>query len=210
MTFPNAFSGVRKIFLAELLMIAAEVFTIISAILMIIGSRNASVLGGAVIVFGVVFLVAAICSFILNLIGISAAMRDEPSFKSALIFTLVGLGASFVSGFFAQGSFGKSFFELVQSIANIIVTLMIIQGIMNLADRLGNAGMAERGKRIMMLILAVQVGAMVARLVSEIFRSNGGLIVAGAILIIAGIAAIVGYFLYLGYLKRAKEMLEFS
>ena len=216
MRFPNAYKGVGRIYKAEILMLITSVLLIIAGIIMIaalpqIEADNdgaLAVAGGALIVMLVSSIVATV-AFILNLMGISSAMKDEPSFKMAMICTCVAIGASVLSSILSSSETVSDIFNTVYNIAKIIVTLMIIQGICNLSVRMKNQDMLDRGKRLMYLLLIVQCLALVASIISAVFqRSNSGLATAGVLLIISAIIDIVESFMYLGYISKAKKMLE--
>lgn len=216
MRFPNAQKGVSRIYTAEILMLITSVLAIVAGIIMIgaasvqgadADSGVMAIAGGSLVVVlisGIVMIVA----FILNLMGITSAMKDEPSFRMAMIFTLVGIGASVLSSALTSQQTVSNIFSWVSNLAKIIVTLTIIQGICNLAVRFRDSDMIDRGKRLMYILLSVQVLAFIASVIADIFQTSGGLATAGVIAIISAVIDIVAYFMYLGYLSRAKKMLN--
>lgn len=211
MTFPNAYDGVKKIYLAEILTLIAEVLLLISTVgILAAAQTDEATVGMVSLIFGTISIVALFVAFILNLMGITRAMKDEPSFKLALIFTIVSIVTSGVSAVLAEGSLVSDILEIVSNASSIIITLLIIQGIANLALKLRDLNMAEQGKKLMLMILTVQVLSVAAKMIAAIFESKGGLMTSGIIALVASVIAIVGYVIYLIYLSRAKKMLASS
>ena len=215
MRFPNAYKGVGRIYKAQILMLITAILMIVSGIILIAAAQNSTTEDGALAAVGgsavimIITSILMIVAFILNLMGISSAMKDEPSFKTAMICVGIGIGASVLSSVLSSNGTISDVFSWISSAANICVTLLIIQGICVLADKLGDPEMVDKGKRLAYMLLAVQVLALIASIISAIFqKSTSGLVTAGAIVIISAIIDIVAYFMYLGYLSKAKKMLE--
>ena len=215
MRFPNAFKGVSKLFTAQVMMLIAGIAAVISGIVsVVVGalSQNSEVAAvGALVVFGVIVVVTAVFSviaFILNLVGLIQARKDESSFTVALITTIVGIVASALMGTFQSNGLVSGLMNVIQIVASLATTLFVIQGIMKLANRLGNANMVNKGNTMFKLILAVQIIAIIARFIAALFANNTALlVVAGVLAIIAAVINVVVYFLFLSYLGKAKKML---
>ena len=103
MKFPNAFRGIKKIWLAELLMllfVAASIISVVVAVTnsslvdekVVLNSSAETTVGLLVIVTGLLVLVA----FVLNLVGLINARTDDSAFRIALLVTLLGIAASVV------------------------------------------------------------------------------------------------------------------
>ena len=100
MTFPNAYHGVKKIFTAEILSIIAAFLALVTAVVAIVaavsmaaGEEDAAAAAGLgtvglIIASGVLYII----SYIMNLVGLHQAGKDEANFKTAfiiMIFTLI-------------------------------------------------------------------------------------------------------------------------
>lgn len=217
MRFPNAFAGVKKIFTAEILALIARICVLIASVgaLATLGAAAATAntdssaaaavgLAGAGIagIFGVASGILAIIAFILQILGINKAKADEPAFKTALIFILVGIAASVISSLFSSNETVSSIFSIVGDIANLCVTLYIIQGIKNLADQLNDGAMSAKGNKIFMLI-TVMYGIVLLANIIGLFAPA----IASILAIVAAVIGIVQYFIFLSYLSQAKKML---
>lgn len=105
MRFPNAAAGVKKIFTAEILALIGAIATVIgtiSALIAVAAAANNStggtaVAGGASVIFLLGAGVLGIIAFIMNIIGINSAAKDEASFKTALICVIVGIAGTAIA-----------------------------------------------------------------------------------------------------------------
>ena len=79
-----------------------------------------------------------------------------------------------------------------------------------LADRLADADVSARGKKVRSLLLVLWLVSAALNLLAVLFRSSASMLtVFAAIAIVSSLVSIVSYFLYLGLLGRAKKMLQF-
>ena len=211
MKFPNAFSGVKKIYTAEILDLIAALATLVAAVLAVVaaGAANAESVGGALAslagtaILGVASMVLGILALIFMLIGLSAAGKDEPKFKKALIFAVLSLAASVLSSVFSGNEFLKNLMPVIAEICDLAVIILVIQGIVNLAKQLTREDMEAKGASILKLIVCVLVLSIIARAIL-LFTPTLSLIMA----LVAAVLDVIRYFIYLSYLKKSKAMLE--
>ena len=134
MRFPNAYKGVSRIYLAEILSLVAAILGIVSAIVVAAGSGGT---GAGLAIGGSFFLavttVLILAGFIINIIGVSNASHDEPAFKTALLFIVLGILCSIVGSIFAGNPVIYSIALIVSRISEILVFWFCINGISNLA-----------------------------------------------------------------------------
>ena len=216
--FPNAYKGVKKLYSAEILSLIVIIMSIISAVLLIVSAAllqaqpEVELAGGLLGVLGLVVVIAsgvlALIAFIFNLIGLIQAKKDEYSFRVALYFTVLGIILSVFISAFSSKEFLYSIFSTGANLANLLTTIFIVMGIMALAAKLENDAMIQKGGFILKVIVCVEVLALIASIISTIFRFNAGQILAGVLLLVSGVLNIVAYFIYLGYLSKAKKMLK--
>lgn len=215
MKFPSAFDGVKKIYTAEILSLIVSVLVGLAAILGLAGAvaAEAGSDGGALAsfgglaVFGLAASVLGIISFIMKLVGINRAKLDEGEFQKAFLYVILGIVLSFVSGFFNEKPLIASIVDVVSSVLRLLVTLYIISGIINLANRLNDRGMAESGRTTLKLYLCAAVLAIIVDLVSTITLGKGLQEIYNILGIVAAVLSIVSYIFYLRYLSKAKYML---
>lgn len=212
MRFPNAYKGISKIYLAELLVIIAAIATAIASVLagIAVGIGNEedatviALIGGAgiiVLVAGILFIIA----FIVNVVGVNDASKDELKFKHALYAIIVNIVVTII-GLFLTG-IANDICDLVGEIAGIVTTIFIIQGIMALGNKIGSEDLVNRGKFLLKLIVAIWVITFVLTILSGFVLGETAAVVAGILSIVASVLSIVQYIAYLIYLSRAKKAL---
>ena len=215
MKFPNAATGVRKIFTAQVLSLISSIAMIIALILLIVtgAAANANSDGG-VLAAGMGTLVLMLASFILiliaaimSLVGIIQAAKDEGAFKTALYAIIISLVAAVVAAIFSSNGTVQGICQVVQNIMSIAVTVFVITGIINLADQLNNAEVSQKGTNLMKVIVCVYVLALIASVVSLIFGGTFASVTAAIIALVATILNVIAYFLYLSLLSKGKKML---
>ncbi len=218
MRFPNAAKGVSRIFLAEILKLIAAAATLIGAfmVFMAIGSgaggNGTASLSSGIGALGLLSAagVLSILGFILNIVGIVNASKDEESFKTALICLVIGIVTSIISGFFANNPTLASICNIASEILNLVVTIMVIIGIMRLAERLHNPAISAKASTQLKLIVAINVLALICNIIVTFMGGRAASVIASILAIVAAVLSIIQYILYLIFLSQAKAMLQNS
>ncbi|MBE6997134.1 MAG: hypothetical protein E7427_03080 [Ruminococcaceae bacterium] len=213
--FPNAYNGVKKIYTAELLSLIGTICLLIAAILVLVGIAASTVSDGTAVAgvvgggfLGIAASVLMFISFIMNLVGLSNAAKDETAFKNALIVSVVGIVASVAMGAIPSGSLVADLCETVTQICQLLVTLLVCNGIINLAQRMGEPAMAEKGNTARKMLMAMWIVAIVVDIVSTLIDRGGTPSTISSILsIVALVVSIVSYIFYLRLLSSARTML---
>lgn len=220
MKFPNAQNGVKKIFTAEILGLIAAVITLIAAFMGIAtvaassaaNSSDAALVstvaaGAGTVIFFAAAAIIGLIAFILNLIGIIGASKDEAAFKIALYATIAGIVLSVLSGFFTSNPTVTNIIKVLTTVAQLCFTVYVIQGIRNLAVKLGDSAMDEKGNNIFKVILVVLLLQLLASIIVTIFGGQFASVIAAVIFLIGVVLDIVQYILYISFLSKAKKML---
>ena len=217
MRFPNAYKGVKQIYTAEILSLVVGVLALIAAIIAIVAGASsdagasedavgATILSAGLI--GLVTIILAFVAFIINILGISNASKDEEKFKQALIWLIVGIAGSTISGFGDQGGVLNLLGELANTVSEIFVTFFVIGGITNLADKLGNTEMVKKGQSIVKMIVGLYIAVLVLDIIDKVLGESDFAIISGGVIgIIALIVAVVIIVAYLSFLSKARKML---
>ena len=208
MQFPNALEGVKKIYKAEIIALIGAIVGFVAALLGLIGAQSGSVggLAGAgvlIIAMSVLFIIA----FIMNIVGLNKAKPDEVNFKNALYMVFVGIVLSIVVGATQEGTLIHTLGESLSNICNLLVNYLVATALLNLANRLGDAAVAQKAKSVRTLLTIVWVIALVLQVLGDAFTSKAGTI-AVVLALIASIVEIIAYIVYLGLLSKARGMLE--
>ena len=190
MQFPNALQGVKKIYKAEILSLIAAACIIIAGLLAIVAAAGES-LGVVVIagIFGVASAVLLIIAFIMNIVGVKRASLDEPAFKTAFYVLIIGIIAGIVMGAFQSNSFISGLGNTVSKIMEFLASYYICTGIINLADKLNDSAVSEKGKKVRSMLIIVWLLSAVVGLISGIVSNGSAGSVIGGILAIVGVVA---------------------
>ena len=213
MRYPNAFKGVSQIYKAELIAILAVICTGIGAILAIFGVGVADVgseaVGKGFAITGGLFVIATavlmIVSYILNIIGVGNAAKDESGFRSAMIAIIIGIVASIVAGIFSNKEVVCLLAQLVSKICDIMVFWFCIGGIGNLADKLNDQVISDKADSFIKLIIGIYVAGIVLAIIGSFVKAGGFL--DGFIDVAGAVCSIIAYLSYLSLLKGARDML---
>ena len=147
MNFPNAANGVKKIFASEVMILFAAIFSLITALMTFtafVAASNNSVMGGiaagsGVAIFGFASLILFVAGYITNFIGIKKASADEEDFKKAFYALVIGLVAVIISVLLSENKMLSSACDIINNVAQLFVTVYVIQGIRNIAVKIGDS-----------------------------------------------------------------------
>lgn len=214
MRFPNAYMGVKKLFTAEILNIIVAIAGIIAGGTIIAAVKSAAspegagaaVLGAGLL--GVIAGIVAIVSFIIQLVGLNQAGKDEKNFRNGFIVALAGIVISVLSSSFAKNAFLSGLFNMLSTVCNLLITLMVISGVISLAKQLGASEIERKGNNILKILIVVYVLTAIIELLSGIFGKNAVGSITGVLSIVAGIFAVLAAIFYISLLSKAKKMLE--
>lgn len=223
MTYPKAYKGVKKLFVAGILSLAGSVcvwLAVIPGILGISAAFKGSLGGffaGGIITF--VFLLAGlllpIIAYILKLVGLEQARHEEAQFHQGFLFAILALIFILVDTVFSAWGIGGAVIEEVVGTAygifDIIVTVFVIRSIRTLAGKLKDARMVQRSSSLVWYVTVFYATGLFAGLLSVLFESSVVMqILAGMLSLIAGILNLIVYIIFLVFLGRAKKMLKNS
>ena len=214
MNFPNAHKGVKKIFTAEIFAIIAVVLLLCGAVfaLSLIKLTAESDIAVAAVTALVTLLGGlgfGIASFVINLVGILQAKKDEHNFYYAFVFVIIPIITSVFAAIFSQNTYVQSIADGVRNICEVAVMVFIIGGVRELANKLGNAKMTDSSNLALRIITAVYGILILARVIEIVFDFLPVMVTAAGILsVIAGVVNIVAHVYYFFFLGRAVKMLK--
>ena len=210
MRFPNALEGVKKIYKAEIIGLIGALIGFVAAILALAGASAGEDGLGLVAVGGILIIAMAVLlviSFIMNLVGLNKAKPDEENFKNALYMVFAGIVLSIVVGATQEGTLIHTLGESLSNICNLLVNYLVATALLNLANRLGDAAVAQKAKSVRTLLTIVWVIALVLNVMGDVLTSKAG-IIAVVLALIASVVEIIAYIVYLGLLSKSRGMLE--
>ena len=214
MRFPNAYRGVKKIWLAELLMLLAAIVGIIMVIVM---AANGTMVGEDIVinegvktpiaVLGIVTAVIALVAFILNLIGLINANNDDSAFRIALLVTILGIVASAISAIWSNNETLNKWMDTALTICSMFASYYVLTGIANLAEKMSDAATKAVALKSRTLVEGSFCATALFKLIISIFKIQNGSTISTILAVIALLLELVSYILYLRALSKGKKML---
>ncbi len=215
MRFPNAFRGVKKIWLAELLMLLAAV---IGIILVFVIAANGTLVGEQEIVIneaaktpisilGIFTTVIALIALILNLVGLINARGDDAGFRIALLVTVLGIIASAVSAIWSTNQVLVKWMDIAVTIFSLFASYYVLTGIANLADKYPDPATKALALKSRTLVEGSFCATALFKLIISIFKIQDGSTISTILSVVALLLELVSYILYLRALSKGKQML---
>ena len=215
MRFPNAFSGVKKIWLAELLMLLAAV---VGIVLIVVVATNSTLVGEQDIIInesaktpisilGIFSAVIALVAFVLNLIGLIIARKDDGAFKIALLVTVLGIIASAISAIWSNNAGLVKWLDTALTIFSMLASYYVLTGIANLAEQIPDAATKSLALKSRTLVEGTFCATAIFKLIINIFKIQDGSTIYTILSIVALVLELVSYILYLRALSKGKKML---
>ena len=214
MRFPNAYRGVKKIWLAEMLMLLVAIVGIIMVIVM---AANGTMVGEDIVinegvktpiaVLGIVTAVIALVAFILNLIGLINANNDDSAFRIALLVTILGIVASAISAIWSNNETLNKWMDTALIICSMFASYYVLTGIANLAEKMSDAATKAVALKSRTLVEGSFCATALFKLIISIFKIQNGSTISTILAVIALLLELVSYILYLRALSKGKKML---
>ena len=185
--------------------VLTTIFAAAAVVLVFVSGGLATLTAALAGIFGVITAIGAIAGFVLGLLGIINASNDEPSYKNALVWLVIGIVASLLTSLI--GSKDGFIWKLLKAIlgaasgfSGFMVMYTVINSTVTVANAIGNFNIASEGMAKAELFKKLYIIAII-------------LVFVGFIPFIGGLCALVGavmelviFFMYLGFLGKAKMM----
>jgi len=215
MRFPNAFRGVKKIWLAELLMLLAAV---VGIVLVVVIAANSTLVGEEVIVnedavktpaaiLGIGTTLIALIALVLNLLGLFNARSDDAAFRIALLVTVLGIVASAISAIWSNNQGLVKWMDIAITIFSMFASYYVLTGIANLADKYPDDATKKLALKSRTLVEGSFCATALFKLIISIFKIQDGSTIYTIMSIVALLLELVSYILYLRALAKGKKML---
>ena len=214
MRFPNAYRGVKKIWLAEMLMLLAAIVGIIMVIVM---AANGTMVGEDIVinegvktpiaVLGIVTAVILLIGFILNLVGLINANNDDSAFRIALLVTILGVVASAISAIWSNNETLNKWMDTALTICSMFASYYVLTGIANLAEKMSDAATKALALKSRTLVEGSFCATALFKLIISIFKIQDGSTISTILAVVALLLELVSYILYLRALSKGKKML---
>ena len=218
MRFPNAYKGVKKLFTAELINIAALVLYLVASVFAVLSLRTdpptesfAALTGTLVIIAAVALIVA----FIIQIVGLVQGSRDEAKIHHALICVVISIIVTVLVMFLSviPDPVVRSGISVATEVLTKALTIaslqFILRGIAALSSKLEDEKMEKGGKRLALVILILIVVSIVLNLIPTFVQNPSVELrnVLSILGIIARVADLVTSILVIVYYGKATKML---
>ena len=215
MMFPNAFKGVKKIWLAELLMLLAVV---VGIVLLIVVASNSTMVDGAVVInkeavrtpgaiLGIGTALIALVGLILNLVGLINARKDDAGFRIALLVTVLGIISTAIGAIWSSNERLNEWMDTLTTIFSMLASYYVLTGIASLADRIPDPATKALALKSRTLVEGSFCVGVVFKLIINIFNIQNGSTIHTIMAVVALGLEFLAYILYLRALSKGKKML---
>ncbi len=223
MRYPHARKGIAKLFVSEILQLIGVICVTVSSALIAVfalrqDSQNDATFGlvaFGLLAFSLISAVLMIISMIFNLIGVIQSSKDEPSFKVIIYIIIVGLvstiGVSVANAVIAEESTAlNNFAQVVSDMVHSITTILIIQGITNMATTLGNEAVCKKGQTLFHLIIWIALINIAMKAVILCIPAKAAVEAEVILMVVTAVLSVIQYIIYLSFLSKASKMLKQS
>ena len=210
MKYPNASDGVKKIYMSEILALTASVIVVICSVIGMLCFDDPD-LENLVIIMGVIIICALglfVAGYLLQIVGIVRASKDEPAFKVSVIAIVAALITTILEAVFYGNYVGSFIVEIAGDVAKFFLVHYIIHGIMHIAEHLERPDMIKKGNFIFRIIYIAIGFEVIVRIFELIFGKEVGEQLSMPFGVAANILQAAEYFMFLIYVGRANKMLK--
>ena len=210
MKYPNASKGLQTFMIAEFITLAASIIAVIASILALPGvEAPQSELSVSVVVMLVV-VIMYVAAYVMGIIGITGACKDEPAFKVSLFAIIALLIFSVLSTFFYKNETVYFIFSIAADVAYFFLVHYIIHGIMHLSEHLGRPDLSKSGKKIFTVVYIGIIFEVIVRIIEIVYGQKQGEEIALPFDVVANILKTIEYFMFLIYIIKGNKLLKKS
>ena len=200
-----------KIYISEIIALIASIIMVICSVFLMACYNDPDLIVETWIFSAAVLVVLGVFvfSYILQIIGIVRATKDEPAFRVSLIAIIAALVITVLECIFFEGNDVITFvLEIASDVAQFFLVHYIIHGIMHISEHLGRDDISKKGKRIFTVIYIAIGFEIIVRIFEMIFGKELGEQLSMPFGIVANILKVVEYILFLSYIVKAKKLLK--
>ena len=226
MKYPNAANGAKKLFLAEVLALIGAIcagISLLTGLLAVESAENIVAKGvtdtnsigvvageASFVIFALGAGVLMIIAFIINIIGLNKASKDEEnsnSFKTAMFLIIISVALTAVGS--ALSSSNPTLYKWLSvgsSTASTISSYFVLDGIAAIAKQIGDTKLADNATKMIWAVLCLFILGTVLEGVPNLM--GGGSLGQGlgiALSVVGLVITLIAYVLYIKILANAKK-----
>ena len=224
MEFENARKGIKRIYIAEIFALLASIIGAAAGVIQELlkngtipanGTINLDTSSPVMLGIAAAVLVLGLASLILHLTGISKASKDEPKFKRAMLWIVIGIVLSSLSSSLHLEEPVSTGVKMAGDLSSLLVKCFIIGGVMSVAEQMNRPGLKFLGSKAMVWTVLAQLAGLAMQGI-YIWSSltgkdpTGGKLVAyeSILLIVSAVMGLIAYIVYLRFLSKASASLS--
>lgn len=223
MEFENARKGIKRIFTAEILALLGGICGFAATMIQELMENGTIPLKGTVelntsspVIMGlaVAVLVLSLLSLILHLTGISKASKDEPKFKRAMLWVVIGIVLSSINSSLNLEETVSTGVRMASDFSSLLVKCFIISGVMSVAEQMNRPGLKFLGSKAMVWTVLAQLAGLAMQGIYIWSSLTGKDILGGklieyeaVLLIVSAVLSLIAYIVYLRFLKKSVQSL---
>lgn len=200
MVHENARAGFGKLFTAQVLGIIAA----FCSLLTLIPGIGPIIAGAAIAILGLI-------AYIMQLVGLNQAGKDEDLIKSAFalaIFSLIlGVAGGILGSVFTSATWISSIVNLLNTIISLVIMHHVLFGGANLNSAL--ADKAASTWKTVLIVIILDIVVTIGLVICGILGGGTASAIVGIVVIVLTIVDVIldliSFFMYLSFLSRAKN-----
>lgn len=215
MKFAKALAGVKKLFAAEIISIAAALLGVVVVILVAAANGNEGLIatGGTL---GLVSGIALIVAFVITLVGLYQGGQDEVQVRYAFYFTILSVVLLVVATVMSSiqndvvATIGK-YVGIASNVSTVIALEYTLLGYGVIAKKKGSEEMYDKGRFLATCVLILFIVSIILDLYSGIMKSNAQQWVKNTVTIagiVAAVAELAVYVLVVIYYYKLIKLLK--
>ncbi|MCR5372672.1 MAG: hypothetical protein K6E41_04325 [Solobacterium sp.] len=223
MEFENARKGIKRIFMAEIMSLLALVCGFAAAFAQQLvnnegipasGTINLDPSSPVIMGLSVAVLALSLLSLIMHLTGISRASKDEPKFKKAMLWVVIGIVLGSINSSLHLEEAVSTGVDMAKTLSELLVKCFIITGVMSVAEQMNRPGLKFLGNKALVWAVLAQIVSLGLKGVSVWYGLKGGnpmladfIPAAAVMLVVSLVFDLIAYIVYLRFLKTAAQSL---
>ncbi|MBR2546465.1 MAG: hypothetical protein IKE93_09915 [Erysipelotrichaceae bacterium] len=216
MTFKNVKEGLKQLRTGELLILLTIFTGLVLSVAGTIGQQmqkagNTEAYNKAMTIAAIgliaTMLITALGN-VLKVLGVLKASKDGGKFSTALVFAALNVALSLAGTFFTKNNVVSDGIRTATSILDVFTTYFVVNGILEVAERIGNSDLKNQCNKSIFYILRAEVCSVIVQLIGIFMKKNDTLTTIASIIgVVALVLSLISYIVYLKLLKKATKVL---
>ena len=192
-------NAIKTLWGSEVLAFFSAVMLGLSAIAAILfGTKEIFAGMGISLLLGLMGSIASLAAFIMELIALNNASKDNEKFKKALYVVCAGIVISLLLGFFQKVTIVNTIDIICSGIVNILYAYFVVEACLDLCPNL-----SETGKKCEIIVITTLFLSLVFDVMNNFIESTVGVVISAIYVLVAAIA----YYFLITFLTKVNNEL---